>query len=103
MLETGYRPLFVAILALLVLGMAALVYPATIPHLLHHAADHSGGHTSPMCSWLCLVGAGAVLEAAALPSSPLENPSEGGSSYRLFQSIDEHFSPSRAPPAFLLS
>lgn len=103
MLETSRRPLFVTILALLVLGMAALVYPATIPHLLHHAADHSGGHTSLMCSWLCLVGPGAVLEAAALPSSPLETMSDGGSSYRFFQSIDEHFSPPRAPPAVLPS
>lgn len=59
-----WRPLLAGMLVICLVAMSALLYPATLPHLFHHSTDHSSEHTSSVCSWLCLMGPGAVVVAA---------------------------------------
>ena len=51
-------------LVIALVGLAALLYPATVPHLMHHAQHHTGTHGTIFCSWLC--AAGQVADHAAL-------------------------------------
>ncbi|MFO0774714.1 MAG: hypothetical protein U0172_08630 [Nitrospiraceae bacterium] len=57
-------PLLAGMLVICLVAMSALLYPATLPHLFHHSPDHSSGHTSTVCSWLCQMGPGALVEAS---------------------------------------
>ncbi len=55
---TGQRGLAVG-LALTILVITALMYPVTMPHLMHHVHHEAAMHGSAVCSWLCSAGQAA--------------------------------------------
>ncbi|MEX5282574.1 hypothetical protein [Nitrospira tepida] len=59
-------------LVVALVGLAALLYPATVPHLMHHAQHHAGTHGTALCSWLCAAGQG--VEGAAAPIAHRYDP-----------------------------
>ncbi len=38
------------------LVIAALMYPVTMPHLMHHAHHEAAMHGTAVCSWICSAG-----------------------------------------------
>jgi hypothetical protein len=53
-------------LVVALVGLAALLYPATVPHLMHHAQHHGATHGTALCSWMCAAGEGVDGVAAPL-------------------------------------
>lgn len=87
------------LVAMCLLVMTGLVYPATTPHLFHHGADHASAHATPVCAWLCMIGPGGPVEAVALPSAPSAQPlGIVAQLARVFSPAKQSFL-SRAPPA----
>lgn len=54
----GQRRLAVG-LALTILVITALMYPVTMPHLMHHVHHEAAMHGTAVCSWLCSAGQAA--------------------------------------------
>ena len=59
-------------LAVALVGLAALLYPATVPHLMHHVQHHGATHGTALCSWLCAAGQG--VEGVAVPVAHRYDP-----------------------------
>ncbi|GKS57086.1 hypothetical protein YTPLAS18_06130 [Nitrospira sp.] len=57
------------LLAGVLLLLSGLLYPATVPHALHHAHHQAATHATALCSWLCAAG---QLTDAALPLLPAD-------------------------------
>lgn len=43
-------------LAGVLLLLGGLIYPASVPHELHHAHHQAATHATALCSWLCAAG-----------------------------------------------
>lgn len=56
------RTVAVALAGVLLL-LGGLIYPAMVPHALHHGHHQAATHSTAICSWLC--AAGQVAETGA--------------------------------------
>lgn len=59
-------------LVVALVGLAAVLYPATVPHLMHHTQHQTGTHGTALCSWLCAAGQG--VEGVAAPVAHQYDP-----------------------------
>lgn len=64
---TGARPVVALVLVVLLIGLSAMLYPASVPHLMHHAQHQTGTHGTALCSWECAAGQVADHGALNLP------------------------------------
>lgn len=62
---SGQRGLAVG-LALTILVITALMYPVTMPHLMHHVHHEAAMHGTAVCSWLCSAGQAADITIGLL-------------------------------------
>lgn len=70
-ISDGWRLLIASTLAGCLVLLLALVYPATVPHALHHLHHGVATHGTLICSWLCAAGQEAEGVALGLPGVSL--------------------------------
>ncbi|MEX5215289.1 MAG: hypothetical protein NW703_14110 [Nitrospiraceae bacterium] len=61
------RPAVALVLVVILIGLSAMLYPASLPHLMHHAQHQTGTHGTALCSWECAAGQMADHGALNLP------------------------------------
>ncbi len=93
-------PVVAVALAGVLLLLSGLLYPATVPHALHHAHHQAATHATALCSWLCAAGqmtessvpvVGSEFRPIAWVSRQIADNPSTSPTYR---------PPSRAPPTF---
>lgn len=86
-------------LAIVLVAVSALMYPATVPHAAHHAAHNATTHGSVLCTWLCSAGQAAEFSLGSPSAVFARSEPSPVPQIASFDRVVSVFSSSRAPPA----